>query len=122
MFSQQDGDALVGRTVAQLKLDADEFDIIAPHFSPETLIELYDYGWDFFVDGYINYPESFQRVVPFLLASLVYKGHLQELLHVDHPLFSHRIFTSTSRHTIAANSTSSFQNLPPQRKPRQTMA
>ena len=30
MFSEEDGDALVGRTVAQLKLDADEFDVLAP--------------------------------------------------------------------------------------------
>lgn len=34
MFAEEDGDALVGRTVAQLKLNADQFDILPPHFSP----------------------------------------------------------------------------------------
>ena len=46
MYSEPDGDALVGRTVAQLKLDADEFDVIAPHFGTKTLQELHTYGWN----------------------------------------------------------------------------
>jgi hypothetical protein len=99
MYSEPDGDALVGRTVAQLKLDADEFDVIAPHFGTETLQELHTYGWNLILDGYNHYPQSFQRVIPFLLASLVYhyyKGHLHQILHIHHPLFSQRIFTNTA--------------------------
>jgi len=96
MFSEQDGDSLVGRTVAQLKLNADEFDILCPHFGTNTLNELHDIGWNNILRGYEYYPTSFQRVVPYLLANLVYhwfKGNLQQLYDVCHPLFAQALFT-----------------------------
>ena len=31
IFQKADGDALVGRTVAQLQFTADEFDVLPPH-------------------------------------------------------------------------------------------
>lgn len=40
MFSEDDGDALVGCTVAQLQLNADEFDVLPPYFDHQTLEEL----------------------------------------------------------------------------------
>jgi len=40
MKAEEGGDSLVGRTVAQLKFDADEFDVLPPHFGSDTLLEL----------------------------------------------------------------------------------
>jgi hypothetical protein len=54
MFSEEDGDSLVGRTVAQLKFDADQFDCLVPHFGPQTLEYLHNYGWENILDGYNN--------------------------------------------------------------------
>lgn len=96
MFSEDDGDALVGRTVAQLQLTADEFDILPPHFGKTTLVELDQYGWSRILCDYSKYPESFQRVIPHLFAHLVYHWHkttLTDLLPQDHPLFQQSIFT-----------------------------
>jgi hypothetical protein len=96
MFSEEDGDALVGRTVAQLKLDADEFDVLPPHFGTQTLQELHGIGWSNILAGYEHYPLSFQRVVPYLLAHLVYHwfaGNLALLYDQRHPLFQQKLFT-----------------------------
>ena len=96
MFSEEDGDSLVGRTVAQLKMDADEFDILPCHFDESTLKRLHEYGWQNILDGYNNYPVSYQRVIRYLFPTLVYHyftGALRELYAADHPLFSQRIFT-----------------------------
>lgn len=46
MKAEEGGDALVGRTVAQLKFNADEFDVLPPHFGPNTLQELNERGWN----------------------------------------------------------------------------
>ena len=97
MYSEDEGDAFVGRTVAQLKLDADEYDVLAPHFDIETLNYLSNYGWEKILDGYDNYPPSFKRAVPYLLASLVYhsnKGHMLSLFDARHPIFFQRVFTN----------------------------
>ena len=65
MFQEADGDALGGRTVAQLQFTADEFDVLPPHFSIDTLAELQEYGWDNVLPGYAHYNESFKRVCSF---------------------------------------------------------
>lgn len=96
MFSEDDGDALVGRTVAQLQLTADEFDVLPPHFGTGTLLELDQYGWNRILSDYSKYPTTFQRVIPHLFAHLVYhwhNGNLTRLLPPDHPLFQQPIFT-----------------------------
>jgi hypothetical protein len=96
MFSEDDGDALVGRTVAQLQLNADEFDVLPPHFDHETLKELEEYGWTNILSDHNKYPDSFrERVIPFLFAQLVYhwhEGKLASLLPAAHPLFQQKIF------------------------------
>ena len=96
MSQEDDGDAFVGRTVAQLQFDADEFDSLPCHFAPSTLITLDEYGWDNILDGYSHYPQSYQRVIRFLLPSLVhhyFNDDLKNLYPSNHPLFSQRIFT-----------------------------
>lgn len=95
MFSEDDGDALVGRTVAQLQLNADEFDVLPPHFDSDTRKELEEYGWTNILPDYDKYPKSFKRAIPFLLAQLVYhwhEGKLTTLLPAAHPLFQQKIF------------------------------
>ncbi len=72
MFSEEDGDALVGRTVAQLKLDADEFDILPCHFSNTTIENIRNKDWLHILPHYQHYPPSFKRVCGYLLASLVH--------------------------------------------------
>jgi hypothetical protein len=98
MFSEEDGDSLVGRTVAQLKMDADEFDILPCHFSEETLKYVEDYGWRNVLDGYENYKDSFKRIIKYLLPCLIYhyfNGDLARLYATGHPIFSQRIFTDS---------------------------
>jgi hypothetical protein len=96
LISEEDGDAITGRTVAMLKLTADEFDVLAPHFQPDTLDELHKYGWDNILHGFKHYPESYQRAIKVLFANLVYhwhKGNIHELYSPGHPIFSQTIFT-----------------------------
>jgi 3-oxoacyl-[acyl-carrier-protein] synthase III len=91
IFAEQDGDSLVGHTVAQLKFDADEFDVLPCHFSNESLNELFVHGWNKVLPDYDKYPNSFQQIVRFMFASLVYhfhKGDLHTLFPPDHLLFS----------------------------------
>ena len=96
MKQEDDGDALTGRTVALLKINADEFDVLPPHFSQEVITELYEYGWGNIVPGFDHYPESFQRAIRFTFPSLVYHFHtgkLNEIYCDDHPLWRARLFT-----------------------------
>ena len=96
MFIEEDGDAIVGRTVAQLKLTADEFDVLPPHFSLELAETLDEYGWENIYPGYQYHPVSFQRVIRNLFPSLVYhyhSGHLEQRCCSQHPIWRQRIFT-----------------------------
>lgn len=96
MFTEDDGDSLVGRTVAQLKFDADEFDVLPCHFGTQTLAELHIYGWNNILPGFDNLPKSFQRVVPYLFASIVHHYHtgdMSRLFPIDHPIWMQGIFT-----------------------------
>lgn len=54
MFTEEDGDSLVGRTLAQLKFDADQFDVLPCHFGTTTLLRLHEYGWNNILPGYNN--------------------------------------------------------------------
>ncbi len=94
-FQEDEADAFVGRTVAQLELDEHEFDVLPPHFSTTAASQLY-HLWPQYLPGYESYPSPFKRVIPFLFASLVYhhrEGNLLRLLPRDHPLFALHIFT-----------------------------
>lgn len=100
MKAEEGGDALVGRTLAQLKFTADEFDILPPHFGPDTLRELNDRGWNTILPCYGNLPPSYQRAIPYLFANLVYHYHCGNLERIglpeDHLLYSQPIFTNRS--------------------------
>ena len=98
MKAEQAGDALVGRTVAQLKFDADEFDSLPPHFGPDILQELNNRGWATILPCNGNLPAGYQRIVPLLFANLVYHHHAGNLERMgipdDHILYSQPVFTN----------------------------
>jgi hypothetical protein len=94
IFAGAGGDQIVGRAVCGLNINSTEFGVLPPHFSDEGVQMLNDVGLENFIEGYMQFPATFKRVVPYLLASVVYHlGFLQ--LHLDkrHPLWFQRIFT-----------------------------
>lgn len=101
MKQEDDGDALTGRTVALLQINADQFDVLPPHFKNEEVIALNNFGWNEIIPGYEHYPESFQRAIRFTFPSLVYHFHSGKLKEVysaaDHPLWRVRLFTHRSQ-------------------------
>ena len=97
IFQEDDGDSIVGRTVAQLKLTADEFDILPPHFGTATSELIGVPGWKAILPGYQYWPESMQRVIRNLFPILVYgykTGAMRDLLDSDHPIYRQPIFTN----------------------------
>jgi hypothetical protein len=90
MKAEQGADSLIGRTVAQLKFDADEFDVLPPHFGPDTLRELNDRGWESILPCYGNLPQSYQRTIPYLLANLQRMGIPDDSVLYSQPLFTDR--------------------------------
>lgn len=97
MSQEDDGDALVGRTLAQLKMNADEFDVLPPHFNIDTELKLEDFGWDYIYPGYSHHPTTFRRVIRQLFPTLVYHyhmGHLTDRCHNDHPIWRTRLFAN----------------------------
>ena len=96
MFPEEDGDSLTGRALSMLKFDADQFDVLPCHFGTVALQELHEYGWNRILEGYDHYPASYKRCIPKFLASLVYhyfKGDLERLYPVGHPIYMQLIFT-----------------------------
>jgi hypothetical protein len=94
IFAGAGGDQVVGRAASGLPINAKEFATLPPHFTRETMQELNDIGWEHVLEGYKNYPASFQRVIPFLFASLIFHmDFLRETLHAGHPLWSQKMFT-----------------------------
>ena len=97
MFAEDDGDALVGRTVAQLKLNADEFDILPPHFSFAGMSTLNDYGWQNILPSYAYYADGFKRVIHVLFTNLLYHyhtGNLERLYHYRHPIHVQSVYSN----------------------------
>jgi len=97
MVAEIDGDSLVGRTVAQLQFNADQFDCLPPRFDQEALTQIVNHGWSKLLPSYNLYPQSFQRVIPKLLASLVYhhfnNDGLKRIVDDSHPIYSTPLFT-----------------------------
>ena len=95
IFAGSGGDQLVGRAVSGLPVNESSFAILPPHFSPSTIQEISEYGWNNILADYESYPECFRNVVPYLLASLLYHlPYLKDTLHVTHPLWNCRLFQS----------------------------
>ncbi len=86
-----DRDTFLGRVVAMVRQKPDvAMTMLPPHFAdadlPTALL-------DAAMTQFIHYPNSFKRVIPYLLASLVYhKNWLQRNLPSSHPLFRENIW------------------------------
>jgi hypothetical protein len=95
IFAGAGGDQVVGRTVAGLPINSKEFATLPPHFDATALQELNDIGWDNILEGYAHYPTGFKRVIPYLLASLLYhENYLRANLDSRHPLWNQKVFTT----------------------------
>ena len=94
IFSDVGGDQIVGRAVAGLPVNSQDFTVLPPHFTDLGLQRVLEIGWENLLEGFYDYPEAFRRVVPFFLASIVYhQDFLRQNLAKSHPLFDQRIFT-----------------------------
>ena len=83
---QQDG--IMGRLFAGLSFGKEEFNVAAPHFRPEDVLQI---PFPDFVSHYESYSAPFKSVLPFLLASVVFhlhNGNLKRLLPKEHPFWA----------------------------------
>ncbi len=88
------GDFLVGRFISLLPPNNPSFATLPPHFTNEGLTVLQDIGLKRMVPGFDHLPSSFQRVVPYLLASLLYhEDWLRRTYKENHPLWKTSFFT-----------------------------
>ena len=95
MKQEDAADALVGRTVAQLKMTEVEFDSLPPHFTQQGLDICNQLGWNKILPGFNRFPSTFQRVIPYFFALIVHhhnNGVFQQLYPAEHPFFSSAIF------------------------------
>jgi hypothetical protein len=91
------GDCFCGRVLTGISLMNENFAVLPPHFHPDGLNIIEELGWNNILDYYDQYPPSFQRVLPYLLVTLIYhhyNGNLQRLLPNEHPLFKQKLFTT----------------------------
>jgi len=96
IFAGAGGDQIVGRAASGLPITDLRFAVLPPHFSNEDLEILNSIGWHSILPGYNNYPSSFKRIVPFLLASLVHHSEwLKEFFPIGHPLFNQPLYVRT---------------------------
>lgn len=95
IFAGMGGDQLVGRAVSGLSVNKKEFAVLPPHFDDDDLAILDDIGWEEILEDYTWYPDCFKRIIPYLLASLLYHEQwLRQTLDPIHPLWRERVFTS----------------------------
>ena len=84
------GDCFCGRVLSLMSMTTEEFALLPPHFDEVGKAKIREIGWNNLLQDYDKYSEKFQRVIPFLLASLVYhyvKGNLKEMLPTEHPIY-----------------------------------
>ena len=95
IFAGTGGDQVVGRAATGLPINNRDFAILPPHFTSAGMDRVRSIGLANLVEGFESFPRNFQRVVPFLLASVVYhQNYLRQHLHAGHPLWNQRIFVS----------------------------
>ena len=95
IFAGPGGDQVVGRAAAGLPINNRDFAILPPHFTPAGMDILRKIGFCNCIEGFGLFPCSFQRVVPYLIASIVYhEKFMRENLNPGHPLWNQRLFAS----------------------------
>ena len=94
IFLDAGGDQFVGRTVSGLPMSDSKFATLPPHFHPKDFSELTETGWEVILPRFRTLPSSFQGIIPFLFASIVYHvEYLENMLSPQHPIFQSTIFT-----------------------------
>ena len=89
-------DCFCGRVLTMVPMTTAEFAVMPPHFDKAGLAMLEEIGWKNIIYHYDSYGNTMKRVLPMLLATLVFhkaNGNLEELLPEDHPIFSEAIFS-----------------------------
>lgn len=82
-----------GRVLTGLSPNSENFAILPPHFDPADIIGLSVKDWCSVYSDYKNLPDSFQGVIPYLVASLFYhEQYLRQALHPSHPLFLSAVY------------------------------
>ena len=72
IFLDAGGDQFVGRSVGGLPTSDPKFATLPPHLSPKDSEEIRQLGWGNLLPGYEKYPTSFQTIVPYLFACIVF--------------------------------------------------
>ena len=99
IFAGAGGDQMVGRAASGLPINTVEFATLPPHFTLPDLDIINQLGWNKIVDNYDVLPNCFKRVVPFLLANIVYHHNfLRRNLPSNHPLWNQKSFTKKITH------------------------
>jgi hypothetical protein len=87
-------DQVCGRLVCGLPYHDYSFSMLPPHFDRETNLRLDGNFWRTVIHNYAVLPASFQRILPYLLASILYHDDwLRQTLPSTHPVFLSGIFT-----------------------------
>lgn len=87
-------DQLVGRSIALLPNHDPEFASLGPHFTREGLRLISEtLRWNKLYSGFVHLPGTFQRVMPYLLANIVFHfPWLEQNLPKNHPLWRSNLF------------------------------
>jgi hypothetical protein len=107
IFAGPGGDQIVGRAVAGLPTNDRNFAILPPHFTLDDVELINTIGWENIMHSYASYPSCFRRVIPFLLASILFHlDWLKENLSDGHPLWNSRLFVNHITVNVSAASVS----------------
>ena len=100
----EQGDRFVGRCLSGHDMTDPKFASTPPAFDTEGLRLINDeIGWPNIISNYEDYNESFKRIMPYLLASLLYHSrerNLGKIYSKDHPIFKQKLFTQLERSTL----------------------
>lgn len=95
--ADQESDAFVGRVLTLRPLTDAKFASLCPHFDTAANDRLREVGLGGILPNYEKYDANFKRILPFLLATLLFhhkNGNLEKLLSPAHPIFVTTLFTS----------------------------
>jgi len=91
------GDQNVSRLLCGLPYNSEDYAALPPRFKVDVAEE-----WGELVNDWNEYPKSFQRVIPFLLASVVFHAQwLKATLPREHPLFRTRFWSHGTHERLA---------------------
>lgn len=88
-------DQYCGRVVTGLDITDPNFDVLPPHFMIGSPILPAGRRWSDYLPAFTDLPASFQSILPYLLAALIYhRDFLDQELAANHPLRMSAVWTS----------------------------